>query len=315
MTKYLYQRLLLMIPTVLLASVLVFLLVRVLPGDLASAALGDAASKEQVEAYREQLGLNDPMVTQYARWISRSVLLDFGESSTTGRGIRDTLRDTLPVTLELALLAMTLGLLIGVPLGMIGAVYRGTPIDALSQGIAILGLSIPLFVIGLLAILLPVIWWGWSPPVTYKPFWEDPLANLGQFALPSIILSLRLAGINARMTRSAMLEVMSSDYIRTAQAKGLTPARVWSRHALRNALAPIVTIAGIQLVALLGGAVIIEQIFGLPGLGRFLLDSVGHRDYLAVQSIVLVMAVAATLINFGVDLSYPLLDPRLRGSR
>lgn len=315
MTTYVYQRVLLMIPTVLIASVLVFLLVRVLPGDLAAAALGESASQEQVEAYRERLGLNDSLPVQFFDWISGVLVFDFGESSVTGLSIGATLQNTLPVTIELAVFSMVAGLVIGVPLGMLGAIYRGTFVDVLSQGVAILGLSVPLFVVGLLAILLPVIWWEWSPPVTYHPIWEDPIANLGQFVLPSTILSLRLAGVNARMTRSAMLEVMGSDYIRTAHAKGLSPVRVWSRHALRNALVPIVTISGIQLVTLLGGVVIIEQIFGLPGLGRFLLDSVGPRDYVAVQSIVLVMAVAAALINIAVDMSYLVLDPRLRVSR
>ena len=309
-----YQRLVLVLPTVLLASVLVFLLVRVLPGDLAGASLGDSASQEQVEKYRDQLGLNDPLPRQYISWITGVLTLDFGHSGATGQSIAEALSETLPVTVELAFLGMVLGLVVGVPLGIVGAIYRGTYADVITQVIAVLGLSVPLFVVGLLAILLPVIWWGWSPPVTYHRLWDDPLANLGQFLLPAGILSLRLAGINARMTRSAMLEVMSSDYIRTAHAKGLAKTQVWMRHGLRNALVPIVTIAGIQLVTLLGGVVIVEQIFGLPGLGRLLLDSVNKHDYVAVQGIVLVMATAAALINLAVDLSYLAIDPRMRGA-
>lgn len=315
MSSYLYQRLLLVIPTVLLASLLIFVLVRVLPGDLAASVLGDTASRQQVEAYREQLGLNDPLPEQYIRWIGHLVTLDFGTSQATGRDIGTTLTETFPVTIELALLGMVLGLAIGVPLGILGAMFRGGPVDLFTQTVAVIGLALPQFVVGLLAILLPVIWWGWSPPVTYHRLWEDPLANLGQFLLPAAILSLRLAGVNARMTRSAMIDVMQSDYIRTAHAKGLARSRVWTRHALRNVLVPIATISGIQLVTLLGGVVIIEQIFGLPGVGRFLLDSVGKRDYLAVQAIVLVMAVAACGINLVVDIGYLAIDPRLRNAR
>jgi peptide/nickel transport system permease protein len=315
MTAYLSRRLLLLLPTLLLVSLLIFALLRVMPGDVAGATLGETASAEQLAAYQEQLGLDRPLPMQYLAWLADVVRLDLGASSATNRSVAQTLRESFPVTAELVLLSITLASLIGLPLGIIAAVNRGGVADFASRLIAIVGLSVPVFVLGLLAMLLPVLWWGWSPPVTYHAFWEHPQRNLAQFALPAAILAYRLAAVEARMTRSSMLDVLGSDFIRTARAKGLGNRAVWLRHALRNALVPVVTIAGTQVVYLIGGAVIVEQIFALPGIGRALLDAVTKRDYVTVQGIVLAIACCVVVINLAVDLLYAVLDPKLRAAR
>jgi peptide/nickel transport system permease protein len=314
MTAYVIRRLLLSLCTILVVSLIIFLLLNVLSGDVASATLGETASSEDLAELREEYGLNDPLWIQYGQWLRDLLFFDLGNSPLTGRGVAADIADALPVTLELLVLSIIVGLVTGIPLGVCSAVTKGSLVDFVARFIAIMGLSVPVFVLALLAILLPVIWWGWTPVRTYVPVWESPWKSILQFSIPAVLLGIRLAGVNARMTRSALLEVLGSDYVRTARAKGLSSRIVVIRHGLRNALIPVTTVAGLQIVGLFSGVVIIEQIFALPGMGRLMLNALANRDFIIIQGAVMTIAVFAVLVNLAVDLTYVLLDPRIRGS-
>lgn len=314
MARYLAQRLLLMAITLLLMSVFVFAMVRLVPGDVVSAAAGPGTvelSAEQRDEIREDLGLNRPLLVQYGHWMGDLLRLDLGESYVSRQPVADQLRQAFPVTFELALLALTLSTTAAIILGITGAVMRGTPVDHLTRIVSVLGLTIPNFVLGMVALLVGVRWFGWVPQTRYTEITADPFANLEQMWLPAIILGYVFAGAVARMVRSSILEVLHADFVRTARAKGLLERTVILRHVLRNAMIPVITVMGLQVAGLLGGTVIVESIFNLPGLGRLLLGAVGNRDYPVIQASVLFITALVLVVNLLVDLSYPLIDPRI----
>lgn len=314
MHTYVLRRLVFSIPVLLLTSVIVFGLLHTVPGDVIVAKLADQGTvkKEDIEMMRRQYGLDKPLPQQYFIWLGRLVRGNLGISIYTEEAITASLRRTFPVTLELATWAMLIAIAIGVPVGIVSAVFRNTPGDYLGRVAAILGLSAPDFWVATMAITLLAIQFHWLPPVHYRRLWEDPGANLTQFALPSLVIGYRLSASIMRMTRSTLLEVLREDYVRTAHAKGLRERVVVSRHALKNAFLPVITIMGGQIAFLLGGSVIIEQIFVLPGMGRLAIQGLTFRDYPLVQTLVMVFATIVVLANLLVDVSYAWLDPRIR---
>ena len=318
MRAYIIRRLLLITPTLFILTVLVFLSVRFLPGDVIDSIVGEmiyVAADFDREALERRLGLDVPVHVQYGRWIGDILLHGtLGESLFGGYPIMEKIIGRLPVTIELGVLAIIIGLVIALPVGIYSAIRQDTAADYLGRSIAILGLATPNFWLGVMVMLYPSIWWGWSPPVRLIPFTEDPLGNLGVFIIPSLILGTASAAATMRMTRTMMLEVLRQDYIRTAWSKGLNERVVIMRHALKNALIPVVTLIGLQLPLLVGGAVIMENIFNLPGLGRLLLLALNDRDYPVVSGVNLVFGTAVLAINLMIDLIYPYLDPRVRYS-
>jgi peptide/nickel transport system permease protein len=313
---YAIRRLLALVPTLLLASVIVFLTVRLIPGDVIDLMLSqnvisvDRKSRAQLEA---ALGLNTPMPLQYLRWIGDILLHgSLGHSLWQNTPVTTLLAQRLPVTFELGLLAMLVAVAVALPVGVLAAIRQDTLGDYLGRSFSILMLAVPGFWLGTLIVVFPSIWWGWSPEIQYMSFWSHPLGNLAQMIVPAAILGCALSAITMRLTRTMMLEVLRQDYIRTAWAKGLDERRVVIRHALRNALIPVVTLIGLQAPVLIGGAVIMEQIFVIPGMGLLLLDAVSQRDYPIITGVFLVVGVAVQLINLIVDLSYGFLDPKVR---
>jgi peptide/nickel transport system permease protein len=316
MKSYVLRRLLALIPTLILASIIVFVTVRLIPGDIIELMLSqndlsaDAKSREQVVA---ALGLDKPMWQQYLTWISGIVLHgDLGKSLWQGTPVTEQLLARMPVTFELGAIALLVGLIIALPIGIYSAVRQDTAGDYIARSFSILLLAVPSFWLGTMVVVFPSIWWGWSPSVDYIPFSKDPVENVKNLLLPGVVLGAALSAITMRMTRTMMLEVLRQDYIRTAWAKGLTEKLVIVRHALRNALIPVVTLVGLQAPLLIGGAVIIEQIFIIPGMGLLLLEAVQKRDYPIVTGVFLAVGVAVMLINLVVDLTYGLLDPKVR---
>lgn len=316
MSGYAWRRLLALIPTMIFASIIVFLSVRLIPGDVIDLMLSqnsvsnDAMSREQLV---QALGLDRPMWSQYLSWSSGILFRgDFGTSLWTSTPVLETLLERMPVTLWLSFLALVVALSVALPIGIYSAIRQDTAGDYITRSFSILMLAIPSFWLATMAMVLPSIWWGWTPEVRYVPFLADPVQNLKQMILPAIILGTALSAITMRMTRTMMLEVLRQDYIRTAWAKGLGEPRIVVRHALRNALIPVVTLIGLQAPLLLGGAVIIEQIFVIPGIGTLLLDAVSTRDYPIVTGVFLVVGLAVMLTNLLVDISYGWLDPKVR---
>jgi peptide/nickel transport system permease protein len=311
---YILKRMVLALPVLFGITVVVFLLVRLIPGDVIDAMLGTEASlrPEVREQLRKTLGLDRPLHVQYVTWLADIVRGDLGRSLRTGQPIVENLSGKLPITLELALLSIVMSLIIAIPLGVISALRRNSSSDFVVRLLGTAGLSLPNFWLATMLILIASRYFRWGAALIYVSPFEDPIENLKQMLLPSLALALGLTAVVMRMTRSSLLEVLSQDYIRTARAKGLLERGVLYRHALRNALLPIVTIVGIQTGHLLGGAVIIEQIFGLPGLGWFLLNAIYQRDYPAVQAGVLILAIIFVLTNLVVDLLYAILDPRIK---
>jgi ABC-type dipeptide/oligopeptide/nickel transport system permease component len=298
--------------TLLLSTVVVFLGVRALPGDPALALAGEDRSPEALEAIRHHYGLDQPLPLQFAQYVERAVQGDFGVSIRTGTPVSSMLTTALPVTAELSVLAILIAAVLGVGAGVLAAVRRGHPAEWLANGLALVGLSVPHFWLGLLAILYLSVATGLFPASGFVPLLQDPVDNLHHIVLPAVILGTGLAAIIMRQTRSAMLDSLSSDYVRTAKAKGLRPRAVITRHALRNSLIVVVTIVGLQLGGLISGAVVTEQIFGLPGFGKMTIDAVFQRDYPVIQAVVLLTATAYIVINFFVDLLYSVIDPRIR---
>lgn len=316
MSRYVVRRILLLIPTVFGISLLVFALMRFLPGDVVDGMMGaeDAFTPDQRATMERLLGLDRPIHTQYLDWIGSVLQLDFGASLRSAKPIGPLMLDRLQVTAELALLSIVFSTLIAVPLGIIAAVRRNGIIAWLAQVVGLLGLSVPSFWLALLLLLIASRQFQWYPAIIWVSPWEDLRANFEQMLLPVMAMSGSLIAVIMRMTRSAMLEVLNQDYIRTARAKGLKDRLVITRHAFRNALIPVITIVGLQLGHLLGGSVVVEQIFGLPGLGSMILTAINQRDYPVVQGGVLVIAVMFVLINIVVDLLYAVTDPRIRYS-
>ena len=316
MQAYIARRLMALIPTLLFASIIVFVTVRLIPGDIIDMMLSQndvSAGKMDREALVRALGLDKPIWSQYLSWVGRIVFHgDLGNSLWQTTPVTEQLAARLPVTFELGLLAALIGLSIALPIGVYSAIRQDTAGDYIARSFSILMLAIPSFWLGTMVLVIPSIFWGWSPEVSYVPFFDDPVGNVKQMLLPAVVLGTALSAITMRMTRTMMLEVLRQDYIRTAMAKGLPERLVVVRHALRNALIPVVTLIGLQAPIVIGGTVILEQIFGIPGMGLLLLDAVNQRDYPIITGVFLVVGVAVMLINLLVDLSYGLLDPRVR---
>ena len=316
MHAYIVRRLLALIPALFFASVIVFVTVRLIPGSVIDLMLSqndisaDKLSRDQLIA---ALGLDKPIWEQYARWMGGILLAgDFGRSLWGNTPVAELLLARLPVTFELGLMALVVALAVAIPIGAYSAMRQDTAGDYLGRSFSILMLAVPSFWMGTMVMVFPSVWWGWSPEVKFVPFRQDPLHNLSQMILPAIILGTSLSAVTMRLTRTMMLEVLRQDYIRTAWAKGLTEKLVVARHALRNALIPVVTLIGLQAPLLIGGAVIMEQIFVIPGMGLLLLDAVTQRDYPIITGVFLIVGLAVMAINLAVDLSYGLLDPKVR---
>ncbi len=314
MLTYIGRRCLLAVPSLLGIAVIVFVLMRAVPGDVVTGliGLGEDISEERLAELRRMFGLDVPIHLQFVEWLGAALRGDLGSSLRTGRPVGVDLALRLPVTLELSVLSLIIALFLALPLGIAAALWRGRLPDYLGSAFVLLGLSIPSFFLGVLLILLFSLRLGWLPPAGYVPFGEAPLQNLKHMILPALSLGLILAAATTRIVRSTMLEVLGLDYVRTARAKGLPESAVTLRHALRNALIPVVTVVGLQFGSLLGGSVIVEQIFSLPGIGRFALEGINLRDYPVVQGAVLFIAAAFVLVNLLVDIVYAFIDPRVR---
>ncbi len=305
-----------MLGTLIGVSVLVFAMVRLIPGTVVEQLLGQAAvaSPDVLAAFRGFFGLDRPLHIQYLQWIAAVMRGDFGVSWLSGRPVLALFLERLPVSAELAALAVAWSLVVGIPLGTASAVWRGGARDAAIRVVSTVGLSLPAFWQGTLLILLFSIHLGWMPSLQWVPFTVNPAANLLIMALPALTLGTATAAMITRMARSSMLDVLGREYVRTARAKGVPDRRVTFHHALRNALIPVVTVAGVQLGYIVGGIVVIEDVFTLPGVGRLLLDAIFQRDYPVVQGVILLLAAAFMAINLGVDLLYAVLDPRISSS-
>ncbi len=312
MGAYLTQRLCLMLVTLAGITLLIFSVLRVIPGGVETAILGDTATQEQFVAVRHQLGLDKPILEQYATWLGGVLHGDLGNSVVSKRSIGSDMAARLPVTLELGALALLIALLIAVPVGVLSAVRQDTVTDYAARSLAIAALSIPSFWLGTLVITFGARWFHYSPPLTYVALWKRPLQNLQIVFPPAFILGLALTGTIMRLTRAQMLEVLRQDFIRTAWAKGLRERAVVRRHAARNAAIPIVTLVGLQVPFLFGGSVVLEQIFSVPGTGRYLITAVTQRDFQVIQAVALLIATVVVVSNLLVDLTYSLLDPRIR---
>ena len=317
MQRYLVRRLLAVIPTLFFASIIVFLVIRLLPGDAVDLIIKSSPFIENTEEMREQieadLGLDKPMHLQYVRWISAIVIRgDLGTSLVRETSVGAEISERVPITITMGLLAVLFALLIAIPVGVYSAVRQDTLGDHVGRSVAILGLAIPSFWLGTMVVILPAIWWGWSPPTRLVPFLDAPLKYLSVFVTPAAILGASLAAVTMRMTRTMMLEVLRQDYIRTARAKGLGEWLVVTRHAMRNALIPVITLVGLFVPIVIGGTVILERIFDIPGIGQLLLLGVQDRDYPVITGIFLVVGVFVILVNLLVDLSYGFLDPKVR---
>ena len=333
MRAYMIRRLLLIIPTLFILSIIVFLSVRFIPGDaidvMESRSLYHAAGAEaDRETLERLLGLDVPVYVQYGRWIGVLPTPDpytgesggfngilqgsLGESLYGHWPVEERIIDRLPVTIELGVMAIVIGLVIALPVGIYSAIRQDTAADYAGRSVAIIGMATPNFWLGIMVMIYPALWWGWMPAAEYIPLVEDPLGNLGMFIIPSLILGTAMAASTMRLTRTMMLEVLRQDYIRTAWSKGLNERVVVLRHAVKNALIPVVTLIGMELPLLVGGAVIIENIFALPGVGRLMLDALNDRDYPVVSGVNLFFAAVVMGSNLFIDLIYPYLDPRVR---
>jgi peptide/nickel transport system permease protein len=316
MRLYLAKRLLLIVPTLLGVASLVFVIMRVIPGDVALLILGgDQAGqidKVQLAAMHRQLGLDQSLPVQFGTWLWGVLRLDFGTSLWTGRPVVEELLIRLPVSLELAVLATIISVLLAIPFGMLAAVRQDGWVDYAIRIISIGGLAIPSFWIGILIILFLVIYFGWGPPLEFTPPWVDPWANFQQMVWPVLTVGYRYAAVTTRMTRSTLLEVMREDYIRTAWAKGLRERAIVVRHALKNSMLPVITLIGTEFAFLIGGLVVTETVFTLNGVGRFVVDAVAHRDYPVVQALVFLIAFCFVIVNLLIDLTYAWFDPRIR---
>ena len=312
MIRYLWTRLWQSLVTLVLASLVIFIGIRQLPGDPAIAMAGEEASPEQLEAVRSQLGLDQPLPAQYFSFIGRLLHGDLGESTRTGTPVTDLIATTLPVTLWLSAYAIVLAVVAGILLGVISERFRGRWPEWVSNAVALVGLSVPSFWLGLLAILYLAVNLGWFPASGYVNVLEDPVRGLYYLTLPAIILGTALAAVILRQTRASMIETMGTDYVRTANAKGLSGGRVLFRYGLRNSLIVVVTIVGLQLGGLISGAVVTERIFALPGFGKLTLDAVFTRDYPVIQAVVLIITVSYIVINLAVDILYSVINPKIR---
>lgn len=316
MTTYIIRRLILMIPTLFLVTVIVFLVVRLLPGDVVESIVGQytpltAGDRAEV---RKELGLDRPWYKQYVDFVGGVFVGDFGKSLQSQQPIADTLRDRLPVSAELGLMAIIIGVIWAVPIGVIAAIRQDTILDYITRSAAISFIAIPSFWLGTLVVVFPNVWWGWAPPIQYRSFFADPLTNLYFLIIPAAILGVGLSGSIMRLTRAQMLEVLRQDYIRTAWSKGLRERTIVWRHALRNALIPVATLVALQVPVVVGGTVVLETIFSVPGMGAYLVQAANAKDYPVIQAVNLLVALVVMFSNLGVDIAYVYLDPRVRFS-
>src|SRR5262247_4391504 len=315
MWQYIVKRLLLMIPTLIGAALVIFLLMNIIPGDVALLIIGGDQGGDinprELAKLRGQLGLDRPLYEQFLTWLWNVIRLDFGKSLWTGAPILEEIMIRLPVTLEIAIFATVVSIIIAIPLGTLAAIRQDTWVDYVVRVISIGGLAMPAFWTGILIILLLVIYFEWSPPLEYVSITRDPWENFQQLVWPIVTVGYRNAAVISRMTRSTVLEVMREDYVRTAWAKGLRERWVVTKHALKNAILPVITIIGTEVAFLIGGLVVTETVFTLNGVGRFMVDAIAHRDIPVVQTLVLLIACVFVVVNLLVDLLYAWLDPRI----
>ncbi len=315
MLRYTINRLLLMIPTLIGVAVLVFFMLRIVPGDVVEVKLrgdGGSVSQETIEMERRRLGLDKPLAIQFTDWMVGMAKLDFGKSMWTDRPVMEEIATRLELSLEVAILATIVAVLIAIPLGTLAALFRDTWIDYMMRIITIGGLSIPSFWFGMLIMIGLLAAFNWLPPITFTPIYVDPVANLTQLIWPAMAVGYRYCAVTARMIRSSLLEVFSEDYIRTARAKGVYERLVVTRHALRNAMLPAITVIGLEFAFLIGGLVVTEQVFNLNGIGKLFVQSVSRNDFTLIQGMVMLIAGFYVLINLAVDLLYAVFDPRVR---
>lgn len=314
MQAFIVRRLLAVIPTLIFTSIIVFASIRLIPGDVIDLMLSqnDIATGNDRARIEEALGFDKPIHVQYFVWVGNVLQGDLGRSLWQNTPVTQQLAETLPITFELGILSLLVALTVAIPIGIYSAMRQDTMGDYITRSFSLLMLAVPSFWLGTLVMVFPSVWWRWAPPLEYTPFLEDPVANLSHMIVPAILLGLSLSAVTMRMTRTMMLEVLRQDYIRTARAKGLGERLVVMRHALRNGLIPVVTLIGLQAPLLIGGAVILEQIFVVPGMGLLLLEAVYQRDYPVVTGVFLVVGLAILLINLLVDLTYGFLDPKVR---
>jgi len=314
-TQYVVKRFLLMIPTLVGVAILIFVLLRVVPGDVVDVrfvAQGQFAPQEVLKLERAKLGLDKPMWQQFTTWMGGLAHLDFGVSMWTGAPIVDEIKLRFALSLQLAVMATVVATALAIPLGVLAALKQDTWIDYAVRVFSIAGLAMPSFWLGIVLILVLLIVFHWLPPMVFTPFWVDPWENLAQLIWPALAVGYRYSALATRMTRSAMLEVLREDYVRTARAKGLWLRLILVRHALKNAMLPVLTVIGLEFAFLLGGLVVTEQVFNLNGLGRLFVEAIAHRDYTLIQALVLLVASVVVLVNFLTDVAYAWLDPRIR---
>ena len=314
MVRYATRRLLLMLPTLLVVAVLIFVLVRVIPGDIVELRLvsgGSFVTRSVIEAERARLGLDKPISRQLGDWLVGLPRFDLGTSMWTGEPITHEIALRFQLSLQLAIMSTLIAVALAVPLGILAAVRRGTWMDSAVQVVSVAGLATPSFWLGILLLLFLLTYFHWLPPLTFTPPWVDLRANLLQLIWPALAVGYRYSAVTTRMTRSAMLEVLREDYVRTAWAKGLTQQVIVGRHALRNALLPVVTVIGLEFAFLVGGLVVTEQVFNLNGIGKLFVDAIAHRDYTMIQGLMLLVATVYIVVNFLIELVYVWLDPRL----
>lgn len=317
MKAYATKRVLLFLPTIVLTTIVVFGLFWIVPGDVATLILvgadgEDTATIEDIEKLRAELGLDRPIHIQYGEWLWNVLRGDLGTSLWYRVPVTEELRDRFLVTLELSVMAIVMAFIVGVPLGVLSAVKQDTAVDYASRVFALIGVAMPNFWLGVLIIYGLAYWAGWLPPLGYASLWDDPILNMQQLVFPAMVLSFSNLGLTARVTRSSMLEVLREDYVRTARAKGLRELVVLGRHTLKNALLPVITISGYQFAGLLGGVIIIESIFVVPGVGSWTIQSIHHRDFVVLQGVIVLVAVVILTLNLIIDLFYGVLDPRIR---
>lgn len=315
MTGYIIRRIVLVIPVMLMVGTIAFFLIHVTPGDPASVMLGPDATPAQVEELRAEMGLDDPLLAQYPRWLGGIARLDLGDSIFLDRPVIKAIQERALPTLQLSLYALIIAMFIAIPGGILAVLYRDTLLDRMLLLLALTGTAIADFFLGMLLILLFAVVLQWLPSGGYIPFSEDPVGHFKSMLLPSLALGISVAGLPARLIRTAMLDVMQEDYIRVAVSRGLSPWSVTTRHVLRNALIPAITVFGYTLGDLLGGAVIVETVFSIPGMGQLVVNSIGRRDFPVIQGVVMVIAVAYLLANLLVDVLYVAADPRIRVDR
>ncbi len=315
MRRYIATRLLLMVPTLLGVAILIFILMRVVPGDIVElkyAGVGAYVSQETLDKERALLGLDKPLWQQFLDWIWGIVRLDFGTSMWTGRPITQEIAIRLQLSVQLALMATAVAVLLAIPLGTLAALKQDTWVDYAVRVFSIAGLAMPSFWLGILIILGLLIFFRWLPPMFYTPIWVNPVENLSQLIWPALAVGYRYSAVATRMTRSAVLEVLREDYVRTARAKGLWEKLVITRHAMKNAMLPVLTVIGLEFAFLIGGLVVTEQVFNLNGIGMLFVEAISRRDYTMTQSLILLTAFVFIFVNFFVDILYAWLDPRIR---